>query len=57
MLGAFLGALFVGMLANLLGVDVYWQNLITGITLVLAIIVDQIRERRKAERGKRTIAR
>ena len=58
-----LGALFMGMLANslnLLGVDVYWQNFITGITgitLVLAIIVDQIRERRKSERGKRTIAR
>ena len=35
-LGAFLGALFMGVLANalnLLGVDVYWQNLVTGANL------------------------
>lgn len=59
-LGAFLGALFMGMLANslnLLGVDVYWQNFITGITLILAIVVDQVSERRKAELGKRVIKR
>src|SRR5512138_2704548 len=48
--GAFLGALFMGMLANalnLLGVDPYWQNLITGAILILAVLFDVINERRK----------
>lgn len=49
--GAFLGALFMGVLANalnLLGVDVYWQNLITGLILIVAVVVDVINERRKS---------
>jgi ribose transport system permease protein len=48
--GAFLGALFMGVLANalnLLGVDAYWQNLITGVILILAVLFDVINERRK----------
>ncbi len=48
--GAFLGALLMGVLANalnLLGVDVYWQNLITGLILIIAVIVDVINEQRK----------
>jgi ribose transport system permease protein len=50
-LGAFLGTLFLGVLANalnLLGVDVYWQNLITGLMLILAVVFDAANERRKA---------
>lgn len=50
-LGAFLGALFMGMLANalnLLGVDVYWQNLITGLILIIAVAFDMLNERRKS---------
>jgi ribose transport system permease protein len=49
-LGAFLGALFMGVLANslnLLGVDVYWQNLVTGLILILAVVFDVLSERRK----------
>jgi ribose transport system permease protein len=49
-LGAFLGALFMGVLANalnLLGVDVYWQNLVTGLILIVAVVFDVINERRK----------
>jgi len=49
-LGALLGALFMGVLANslnLLGVDVYWQNLITGLMLILAVVFDTVNERRK----------
>lgn len=49
-LGAFLGALFMGILANalnLLGVDVYWQNLITGLILIGAVVIDVVNERRK----------
>ncbi|MEJ5202385.1 MAG: ABC transporter permease [Anaerolineales bacterium] len=51
-LGAFLGALFMGILANalnLLGVDVYWQNLITGLILISAVVIDVINERRKSQ--------
>ena len=52
-LGALLGALFMGMLANslnLLGVDVYWQNLVTGMMLILAVVFDMINESRKEHR-------
>jgi ribose transport system permease protein len=48
--GAFLGALFMGVLANalnLLGVDAYWQNLITGMILIIAVLFDVINERRR----------
>jgi ribose transport system permease protein len=48
--GAFLGALFMAVLANalnLLGVDVYWQNLVTGLILIIAVVVDVLNERRK----------
>jgi ribose transport system permease protein len=53
-LGAFLGALFMGMLANalnLLGVDVYYQSFVTGLILILAVIFDVLNERRKASRS------
>lgn len=53
-LGAFLGAFFMAMLANalnLLGVDVYWQNLITGMFLILAVVFDVVNERRRAKQG------
>lgn len=53
-LGAFLGALFMGMLANalnLLGVDVYYQSFITGFILILAVVFDVLNERRKASRS------
>ena len=52
-IGAFLGALFMATLANglnLLGVDVYWQNLVTGLILILAVVFDVINEQRKAGR-------
>jgi ribose transport system permease protein len=50
--GAFLGALFMGVLANslnLLGVDVYWQNLVTGLILIIAVVFDVLNERRKSQ--------
>jgi ribose transport system permease protein len=53
-LGAFLGALFMGMLANalnLLGVDVYYQSFITGLILIMAVVFDVLNERRKASTG------
>jgi len=51
-LGAFLGALFMGVLANalnLLGVDVYWQSFVTGLILIIAVVVDVLNERRKSQ--------
>lgn len=53
-LGAFLGALFMGLVANalnLLGVDVYWQNLITGLILIAAVVIDVLAQRRKGLRA------
>jgi ribose transport system permease protein len=53
-LGAFLGALFMAVLANalnLLGVDVYWQNLVTGALLILAVVVDVVNEKRKTRQA------
>jgi ribose transport system permease protein len=50
-LGAFLGAFFMAFQSNalnLLGVDVYWQNLVTGALLIFAVVVDVLNERRKA---------
>jgi ribose transport system permease protein len=52
--GAFLGALFMGMVANalnLLGVDAYWQNLVTGLILIIAVLLDVINERRRTAIG------
>ena len=49
--GAFLGALFMSVLANalnLLGVDVYWQSLVTGLILIAAVVIDVVSERRKS---------
>jgi ribose transport system permease protein len=51
-LGAFLGAAFMAILANslnLLGVDVYWQNLITGLILIVAVVIDVLNEKRKTQ--------
>ena len=56
-LGAFLGALFMAMLANslnLIGVDVYWQSFVTGLTLILAIVIDVLSEKRKSGRVRTT---
>ncbi len=48
--GAFLGALLMGTLINsmnILGIDVYWQNVITGIILITAVILDNVMKRRR----------
>jgi ribose transport system permease protein len=44
-LGSFLGALLMAVLINgltLLGVDVYWNTLVTGATLLLAVLIDTL---------------
>jgi ribose transport system permease protein len=53
-LGAFLGAFFMQLLStslNLLDVNVYVQTLATGAILILAIMIDQLNEKRKASRS------
>ena len=47
--GTIIGALFTSVLANsmtVMQISVYWQNLIIGSILVLAVIIDQINRRR-----------
>ncbi len=49
-LGAFLGVVFMQILStalNLLDVNIYWQNFVTGIILILAILIDSMNEKRK----------
>lgn len=49
-IGAFLGSLLMAMLVNalnLLGVDVYWQNVMTGVILILAVILDTVLKSRR----------
>jgi ribose transport system permease protein len=53
-LGAFLGAFFMQLLStslNLLNVNVYVQTLATGAILILAILLDQLNEKRKSARS------
>ena len=50
-LGSFLGALLMAVLINaltLLGVDVYWNTLVTGATLLLAVLIDTLTRPRGA---------
>jgi ribose transport system permease protein len=52
-LGAFLGAFFMQLLStslNLLNVNVYVQTLLTGAILIIAILLDQLNEKRKSAR-------
>lgn len=46
MFGTFLGVLFLGVLSNGLtisGVSSFWQGLVTGLVLVLAVLLDRVR--------------
>jgi ribose transport system permease protein len=50
-LGSFLGALLMGILVGsltLLGVDVYWNTLVIGGTLLVAVLLDSLGRRRRA---------
>jgi ribose transport system permease protein len=49
-LGSFLGALLMGILVGsltLLGVDVYWNTLVIGGTLLVAVLLDSLGRRRR----------
>ena len=50
-LGAFLGVVFVGMISNamtMLAVSIYWQMVITGVILIIAVALDMLVRRRNA---------
>lgn len=50
MLGAAVGALFISFLNNglvIAGIEPYWQNVVTGAILILAIVVDVISKKKK----------
>jgi ribose transport system permease protein len=49
-LGSFLGSLLMGVLVGaltLLGVDVYWNTLVIGATLLIAVLIDNFGRRRR----------
>ncbi len=57
-LGSFLGCLliaFIGNALNLLGVSVYWQQMIMGLTLLFAVLLDVVTSRRKMSTRKKSI--
>lgn len=54
-IGAFLGSLLMTLITNVLtlvGVDVYWQTFVTGITLLIAVLIDQFGKVRKEKAKK-----
>ena len=49
-LGSFLGCILMALIVtslNLLGVDIYWQRLIIGATLLAAVVIDTVGKKRK----------
>lgn len=49
--GTLVGAFIMGLLANgavLLGIDVYWQQVIIGAVIIIAVSFDELRKRRAA---------
>jgi ribose transport system permease protein len=51
-LGAFLGVVFVSLISNamtMLSVSIYWQMIVTGGVLVLAVAIDKLTTRSQAE--------
>lgn len=53
--GTLLGVLFLGVLSNgltLVGISAFWQDVVTGIVLILAIAVDRFVVQSSAERGQ-----
>jgi ribose transport system permease protein len=50
--GAFLGTLLMAALINalnLIGVDVYWQNVLNGVILIGAVVLDTVLKKKREE--------
>ena len=48
-LGAFLGVVFVALISNamtMLAVSIYWQMIVTGFVLIVAVAVDMLARRK-----------
>lgn len=59
-LGAFLGALLLSMITsalNMFGVDVYWQNVLTGMILVGTVVLDTVLKTKRETQVRVDIAR
>ncbi|TFB08326.1 ABC transporter permease [Candidatus Atribacteria bacterium MT.SAG.1] len=53
--GAFFGTLLMATIVNslnLLGVDVYWQNIVSGIILIGAVVLDTVMRKRRELKSK-----
>jgi ribose transport system permease protein len=53
-IGAFFGTLLLATIINslnLLGVDVYWQNIVSGIILIVAVVFDTIMRKRRESKS------
>jgi ribose transport system permease protein len=51
-IGVFFGALIIGVLRNglnLLNVDPFWQGVVIGVAIILAVLVDSLGRRREGE--------
>ena len=51
MVGTLIGALFLGVLrngANLIGVSPFYQQILIGTLVVIAVVIDRLRQRRTA---------
>lgn len=54
MFGTFLGVLFLGVLQDgliIASINIYYQNVITGAVLVISVLIDRFRRRRRAVRA------
>lgn len=53
-LGTFIGVVFMSVIYNsmtILRISVYWQNLVIGVILILAVIADTLSRKRRERRG------
>jgi ribose transport system permease protein len=59
-IGTTLGVLLLGLISNgfvILGIDVYWQTLVTGMTLLVAVLIDTLGKIRKEKNLERQAAK
>jgi ribose transport system permease protein len=58
-LGAFLGSVLMALVTNavnILGVNVYWQTFIVGLTLLVAVLIDSFGKKQRTSRLKKLAA-
>ena len=58
MLGAFLGAVIIGVLSNgltIMNIGEYYQQVVKGLVLILAVAFDVLDKQRKSEKNESSI--